>query len=509
MPRAAKGPKFYAVKDGRETGVFLKWEDCEAQVKGYPGAKYKSFSNAADAEAFISGTLSTAPASSTQAATSTISENPEYKGKKRAMRENMEDESGWDVVYCDGSCRGNGKVGCYAGVGVWWGENDPRNIAERCPGDQTNNRAELIAIARVLETTPKSKKSLLIKTDSQYSINCFEKWLPSWISKGYKTSSGDPVKNLGIIKYVDALFKERRLFGQTVQLQYVKGHSGDRGNDGADAQANLGALMSPVPERDWATAEQEVLERAEEAHRRSNEKPPMKPLQVASDDLPAPAEPLTKMRKVSHELPFSKTPAPVSLPKTTRPTSSSKSMHAATPTKAAPSPRRPTSPSRPSRVAAVPPSSTLNKPTNLPSISAVAPSVLASNSVDVLEVSLPGITADSVPASASRSATPLKPRSICEQRTFDTPSRKHEAGHLTNSPSRSKSPRVVKEFAPLPSASVRARSLGLYPSTPKAEEKTQPPPPAKPTAMSVNEEDVDFKDYADCLGADDDLLDEL
>lgn len=67
-----------------------------------------------------------------------------------------------------------------------------RNLAERCPGAQTNNRAELIvslsclytsdcytelrrnkAILRVLETTlPIATQRLLIKTDSKYSIHC-------------------------------------------------------------------------------------------------------------------------------------------------------------------------------------------------------------------------------------------------------------------------------------------------------------------------------------------------
>lgn len=69
------------------------------------------------------------------------------------------------VVYTDGSCRGNGRIGSTAGVGVWWGADDSRyvrdlptspptltaiplgmrrNVSERCPGNQTNNRAELI-----------------------------------------------------------------------------------------------------------------------------------------------------------------------------------------------------------------------------------------------------------------------------------------------------------------------------------------------------------------------------
>lgn len=418
------------------------------------------------------------------------------------MRENVQDESGWDVVYSDGACKGNGKVGSYAGVGVWWGENDPRNIAERCPGDQTNNRAELIAIVRVLETTPKSKKPLLIKTDSQYSINCFQEWLPRWICNKFRTAVGQPVKNLGIIRYLAALFNERELFGQRVHLQYVKGHSGDRGNDGADAQANLGALMPPVPERDWAKAEQDVIKQAEDERRRSMDKPPIVPLQVASDDLPSLAESPTKMRKVSHELPFSRMPALVPPSINTNTPSSSRPMHMARPMSAL-SPQPPTSPPPPSRIAAVPPSSPSTM-MRIPPVSAVnspAPP-LASNSALVPAVLSSPTTTESVSAKASHSATPRKLRNAVEHRPFDSPSRKHGAGFFTNSPPPSKSPRVVKKFADLPSASERARALSLarnlYPPTPEAPGKARSPPPAKPMAMSVNKEDVDINDYRDC-----------
>lgn len=37
------------------------------------------------------------------------------------------DENRWDVVYSDGACKGNGKVGSIAGIGVWWGPDDPRS----------------------------------------------------------------------------------------------------------------------------------------------------------------------------------------------------------------------------------------------------------------------------------------------------------------------------------------------------------------------------------------------
>ena len=41
--------KYYAVKKGRNTGLFDTWEECEKQVKGYPGALYKSFKSREDA----------------------------------------------------------------------------------------------------------------------------------------------------------------------------------------------------------------------------------------------------------------------------------------------------------------------------------------------------------------------------------------------------------------------------------------------------------------------------
>lgn len=45
--------KFYAVKNGRKTGIFLTWTECEQQVKGFKGALYKSFSTKEEAMSFL------------------------------------------------------------------------------------------------------------------------------------------------------------------------------------------------------------------------------------------------------------------------------------------------------------------------------------------------------------------------------------------------------------------------------------------------------------------------
>lgn len=46
--------KFYAVKNGRTTGIFDNWTDCNASISGFPGAVFKSFNTKEEAEAFLS-----------------------------------------------------------------------------------------------------------------------------------------------------------------------------------------------------------------------------------------------------------------------------------------------------------------------------------------------------------------------------------------------------------------------------------------------------------------------
>lgn len=47
--------KFYAVKEGRNTGIFESWDECKKQVDGYSGAKYKSFKSMEEAQEYIEG----------------------------------------------------------------------------------------------------------------------------------------------------------------------------------------------------------------------------------------------------------------------------------------------------------------------------------------------------------------------------------------------------------------------------------------------------------------------
>jgi len=139
------------------------------------------------------------------------------------------------TVYTDGSTDRNGSENAAGGAGVWFGEEDPRNLSEPYGGGDTptNQRCELWAIRRALETAP--ERPLRILTDSKYCIGCLTVWCKKWEQNGWKTSANRPVKNANLIRSVLAL-----MGGQDVGIEYVKAHANIRGNEEADRLANTG-----------------------------------------------------------------------------------------------------------------------------------------------------------------------------------------------------------------------------------------------------------------------------
>ena len=46
---AKKKNNFYAVKQGKNPGIYKTWDECKAQVEGFSGALYKGFSTRKEA----------------------------------------------------------------------------------------------------------------------------------------------------------------------------------------------------------------------------------------------------------------------------------------------------------------------------------------------------------------------------------------------------------------------------------------------------------------------------
>ena len=117
-----------------------------------------------------------------------------------------------------------------------------RNISERLLGEpQTNQRAELTAILRALQTIDLAQ-DLEIRTDSKYSIQCVTEWYLNWERNGWKTRGG-PVKNQDLVQQVRERLDLREVNGGRTQFIWVKGHDTDQGNIAADHLAVEGARM--------------------------------------------------------------------------------------------------------------------------------------------------------------------------------------------------------------------------------------------------------------------------
>ncbi|KAL8728244.1 MAG: hypothetical protein Q9166_005547 [cf. Caloplaca sp. 2 TL-2023] len=121
--------------------------------------------------------------------------------------------SGMLRIHTDGSALGNGQAGAFAGVGVYFGPGDKRNLSETLPGPrQTNQRAELTAILRALEIVPKNRDVSII-TDSKYAIDCVTDWHVKWRRNGWKTTGGKTVENKDLVENILSKIEERKSLG--------------------------------------------------------------------------------------------------------------------------------------------------------------------------------------------------------------------------------------------------------------------------------------------------------
>lgn len=134
------------------------------------------------------------------------------------------------VIYTDGGCRGNPGIG---GWGVWLRYGKHEKKLKGAKADTTNNQMELTAAIKALEAIKSKTIAIELYTDSKYVMNGINEWIDNWKAKGWKTASKKPVKNLALWQQLDSLNLQHN-----VSWHWVKGHSGDVGNEIADALAN-------------------------------------------------------------------------------------------------------------------------------------------------------------------------------------------------------------------------------------------------------------------------------
>jgi ribonuclease HI len=131
-------------------------------------------------------------------------------------------------IYTDGACSGNPGPGGWGTI-IYFTDGRVQDIGGATP-NTTNNRMELQASIVALEAYQNSGQTqpITLYTDSEYVRNGITKWISGWKKKGWKTAAGKPVMNQDLWQELDELNSSK------VNWQYVKGHSGDPGNERAD-----------------------------------------------------------------------------------------------------------------------------------------------------------------------------------------------------------------------------------------------------------------------------------
>ncbi len=131
-------------------------------------------------------------------------------------------------IYTDGACRGNPGPGGWGALLRYRGRDKTLSGAE---ADTTNNRMELMAAIRALETLKRPCKVTLF-TDSEYVKKGITEWLKNWKRRGWKTAEKKPVKNADLWRRLDTAAA-----AHDIQWRWLRGHSGHPENERVDELA--------------------------------------------------------------------------------------------------------------------------------------------------------------------------------------------------------------------------------------------------------------------------------
>ncbi len=140
------------------------------------------------------------------------------------------------VIYTDGACSGNPGPGGWAAILKW--RDQEKTLSGAAPAT-TNNIMELTAVIRALEAL-KRPLPVIVATDSRYVMDGITRWLKRWKQNGWRTADKRPVKNADLWRQLDSATARH-----SIEWRWVKGHSGDRGNERADKLAR--AAISQLP----------------------------------------------------------------------------------------------------------------------------------------------------------------------------------------------------------------------------------------------------------------------
>ena len=148
--------KFYVVWEGVTPGIYSSWTDCQLQIKGYEGAKYKSFDSREEAERALA---SSPYAYIGKNATNKKENKPTLHTLPAAVIENS--------LAVDAACSGNPGPMEYRGVHV----ASQQEIFHFGPMKGTNNIGEFLALVHGLAVLKQKGFDMPVYSDSVNAIS--------------------------------------------------------------------------------------------------------------------------------------------------------------------------------------------------------------------------------------------------------------------------------------------------------------------------------------------------
>ena len=256
----------YAVAKGRKPGLYTEWMTCKAQIHGYAGALYKKFDTRVEAETFVrthqpamfdvpceetpgnimsffkvrpkSPSIPSVPVSQESCAPASVVATDETECTPDYY------------VYTDGACVHNGRPNARAGIGVYFGDADPRNTSAPVEGKPTNNVAELEAILKAYALAApdlQDGKRVTIVSDSTYAIGCATHYGAACAAKQWTKT----IPNQALVRRAYETFCTQPL----IRFLHVKAHTNATdlhsvGNAQADRLANEAVGVTECPYND-------------------------------------------------------------------------------------------------------------------------------------------------------------------------------------------------------------------------------------------------------------------
>lgn len=211
--------KVYAVRRGRQTGIFKSWSECQKQISGFSGAEFKSFFNFKDAKAYLQANSQT-----------TFGNAEDYNPKDYDL-----------VIYTDGGCRNHGNKS-----GDHVHQDDPAawaglvlDMTNGCytslTGGQfgkTNNYMEITAVLKSLNFVLAKKNpqmKILFICDSKYALRSSDK---NWLNEKEKTGFNMPNGEIWV-----QIYQILPNFSN-ITWAWTHGHEDNEGNNYVDSLLN-------------------------------------------------------------------------------------------------------------------------------------------------------------------------------------------------------------------------------------------------------------------------------